>query len=471
MFNDRKLLVVDDEPVICEACRRVFSRHGFQVEESTDTRQGLSRAKEMDYAAILLDIKMSEIDGIQFLEELRKKKPDVPVMIMTGYPSIPNAAAAVRLGASDYITKPFTPEEITQSVQRMLTRRDAGVKGPSGSVAPAVESWAKEEGEFLFLEESWLQLEEDGSACVGSVLAHRQDATVEAVRLPQVGEVVYQGLPLAEVTMTEGAEVVVPSPISGVVVGVNELLRDTPSAVFDDPCGKGWLACICTTRPEEEVKRCKPRCVVLAGADEASSADRRRQLTLLGCRVCVAKNWNELAAVVRDPEGLVLVFDAASFGKEGPELVGRVRDVAPSAKVLVVASSASQWEAAYREHRIFYYAVEPFADGEIIEILDAAFRRQRRPRTQAPRRKALSEPIHGIRITNRNGHKVQLLAAPGLLRRDEGLGGQMREKLITLGFPMVTTPGNADVSPDHVLKTAGNWHRVMVLLAKDTGRG
>ena len=122
MFDPPRLLVVDDEAVVCQACHRIFSRQGFVVDESVDARDGLDRAASEDYSAILLDIKMPEMDGIEFLENVRKKKPDVPVMIMTGYPSIPNATAAIRLGAADYITKPFTPEEITQSVRRMLGR-------------------------------------------------------------------------------------------------------------------------------------------------------------------------------------------------------------------------------------------------------------------------------------------------------------------------------------------------------------
>ena len=59
---------------------------------------GPGPATEKDYTIILLDIKMPNIDGIEFLERLREKKPDVPVLIITGYPSIPNAAAAMRLG-------------------------------------------------------------------------------------------------------------------------------------------------------------------------------------------------------------------------------------------------------------------------------------------------------------------------------------------------------------------------------------
>ncbi len=134
MSDSPKLLVVDDEEVICQACRRIFSRQGFQVEVNTDACNGLNCALHDDYAAILLDIKMPKIDGIQFLERLRETKPDQPVLIMTGYPSIPNATAAMRLGASDYITKPFRPDEITRAVQRIVgrqTTREAAAAKPA----------------------------------------------------------------------------------------------------------------------------------------------------------------------------------------------------------------------------------------------------------------------------------------------------------------------------------------------------
>lgn len=124
MFNETTLLVVDDEEVICQACRRVFSPQGFRVETTTDAIEGLSMAKERNYAVVLLDMKMPAMDGTEFLEELRKTKPDLPVVIITGYPSTQNAASARRLGATDYVTKPFAPEEITQAVHRLLRHHD-----------------------------------------------------------------------------------------------------------------------------------------------------------------------------------------------------------------------------------------------------------------------------------------------------------------------------------------------------------
>jgi CheY-like chemotaxis protein len=120
MIDDTRLLVVDDEDVVCRGCRRLLAREGYRVRTSTNAKEGLNLAKEWDYDAIVLDIKMPDLDGIEFLEELRAMKPDVPVIIITGYPSPETEASAKRLGAAHYVTKPFTPERITQAVRELL---------------------------------------------------------------------------------------------------------------------------------------------------------------------------------------------------------------------------------------------------------------------------------------------------------------------------------------------------------------
>ena len=117
-----RLLVVDDEEAICEGCRRILSRQGFAVDKTSDPREGLSRATTDDYAAILLDIKMPEMTGLDFLSALRSERQDIPVILMTGFPSVPTAVSAISLGAAGYVTKPFTPEEITQAVHRFATQ-------------------------------------------------------------------------------------------------------------------------------------------------------------------------------------------------------------------------------------------------------------------------------------------------------------------------------------------------------------
>jgi DNA-binding response OmpR family regulator/glycine cleavage system H lipoate-binding protein len=465
MADNRTMLVVDDEEVVCQVCQRIFSRQGFQVDTHTDARRGLALAMEKDYSIVLLDVKMPHMDGIEFLQRLREKNCDVPVLIITGYPSIPNAASAMRLGACDYVTKPFTSEEITWAVQRVL-----GVSGAAGQEARTMETVppADEAADVLFWEEAWLRQEIDGWACVGAVLPGLRGVTPTGVRLPRIGEVVYQGLPLAGVTVPGKPQLVIPSPVTGVVVAVNEDLPKHPEWLVTDPCGEGCLACISVTR-HEEMQHCKPRRILLVNSNQASSEEQTKKLSALGCRVQLATDRDTVASALVDAEGCAVFLDAASLGEAGPAVAGLVNDRAPTLRIVVVGSPGSDHESAYRKHKIFYYAVEPFADNEIADILAAVFqtRELHPPKTDRPREP--SEPISSIAITNRNGHKVQLLSAPGLLWRNEGLGWQIGQRLLARMFPVVITPGEAYLTPGNILSTATTCDRLMVLLAKDSG--
>jgi electron transfer flavoprotein beta subunit len=135
--QSQKLLIVDDEEVVCQSCTRILAPHEFEVETCTDPQKGLQQAIENDYAGILLDIKMPQMNGIEFLRALRRVKPDVPVLIMTGYANVGNAAEAVRLHASDFVSKPFTPDEMLAAVRAMLQRAAGGKPGPDSAWAAA----------------------------------------------------------------------------------------------------------------------------------------------------------------------------------------------------------------------------------------------------------------------------------------------------------------------------------------------
>jgi FixJ family two-component response regulator/glycine cleavage system H lipoate-binding protein len=464
MADNPALLVVDDEEVVCHACRRIFSRQGFQVESNTDARRGLELATEKDYGIILLDIKMPNMDGIQFLERLRQKKPDVPVLIITGYPSIPNAASAMRLGACDYVTKPFTTEEITRAVQRVLATHRTVEEEPVAEAG--AESAASE---ILFWEESWFRLEADGSASVGAVLPGLRGGADAGIRLPRIGEAVYQGLPLAGVSVPGKPSMAVAAPLSGIVAAVNDELVQHPERLLSDPCGEGWIACVCATRYEDEVIHCKRRRLLLVNADSASAEEQAQKLGRLGCLVERAADQEGLLAALRKAEDMVVMFDATSLGENGPKLASLVNSKAATARIVVVAAPGGAWESTYRKEKIFYYAVEPFSDNEIADILAAAFRGPEAPSAKADRPKGPSEPISAITITNRNCHQVQLVAAPGLLWRNEGLGWQIGQRLLAQMFPVVITPGEANLTPASILKMASACDRLMVLLARDSG--
>jgi CheY-like chemotaxis protein len=210
--------------------------------------------------------------------------------------------------------------------------------------------------------------------------------------------------------------------------------------------------------------------VILANTNPVAADRQRQQLTSLGCRVRVADRFDGLKPLLQPPFCDVLIVDADSFGKDGPELVKDAIASTPSLRVVVLASSDSQWEASYRKHRIFYYAVEPFADNEIVEILNAAFRTESRTIPETERQKAAHVPFGGIRTTNRNGHCVQLLASPALPAHVGGLGWHIKRRLTDYGYPVTMALNEVDASPTNVVKMARSCDRVMVLTATDMGQ-
>ena len=449
MADERRLLVVDDEEVVCQACRRIFSRQGFQVETHTDPRQGLVQATENDYAIILLDIKMPYMDGIQFLERLRQKKPDVPVLIITGYPSIPNAAAAMRLGACDYVTKPFTSEEVTWGMQRVLNMQHVlNDEGETVAEERAAVVNAMANIETLFWDESWVQLAVDGSALVGAACRPprgldygRPHAENRRSRLPGAAPGGRQ--PVRQTV------VVIPSPISGVVAEVNALLADRPIIGERSLRRRLDRRHLCDAARGND--KLQAPALLLVNSDPCSADEQTRKLADLGCQVEKAPNADVLFAALAEIGERVVFLDAASLGEAGTG-PGRTRQPAgPHARIVVVGSPGRRRGSRYRKHKLFYYAVEPFADNEIADILMGVFASggsTRQDRTsQGP-----SEPISSISITNRNLHKVQLLAAPGLLWGNEGLGLQVGQKLLAQMFPVVVTPGETQLTPANILK-------------------
>jgi DNA-binding NtrC family response regulator len=118
-----RILVIDDERVICDGCRLVLAPLGYSVEFALDGHTGLEATRSRPFDLILLDMKLPDIDGMEILKSVCQEKPDLSVVIMTGYFTVENAVAAMKLGADDYLTKPFTDDAIVFAVQRALEKR------------------------------------------------------------------------------------------------------------------------------------------------------------------------------------------------------------------------------------------------------------------------------------------------------------------------------------------------------------
>ncbi|MBA7533954.1 Protein-glutamate methylesterase/protein-glutamine glutaminase [subsurface metagenome] len=120
---ERRMLVIDDERVVLMSCKRVFSDENYEVVSTDSAKQGLELVSQNKFDVILCDWKMPEFDGMDVVEELNNRTPDSTVVMISGFPSIGRATEAMKRGAMEYIAKPFTPEEIVNTVNRAIKRK------------------------------------------------------------------------------------------------------------------------------------------------------------------------------------------------------------------------------------------------------------------------------------------------------------------------------------------------------------
>ncbi len=118
-----RILVIDDESVICDACRLVLAEKGHAVDRCLTGKTGLLAIEHGTYDVILLDMKLPDIDGTEILENVRKKTPAPCVIVMTGYSTMSNALQAMKLGATDYLAKPFTDDELVEAIEKSCANK------------------------------------------------------------------------------------------------------------------------------------------------------------------------------------------------------------------------------------------------------------------------------------------------------------------------------------------------------------
>jgi DNA-binding NtrC family response regulator len=114
------VLVVDDERAIREELAFALGYHGFQAREAKDGEAGLQAALDPAVAAVLLDIKMPRMDGLEVLQKLREARPELPVIVISGHGDIDTAVLAVKKGAYDFLQKPFGSDRVLVSVKNAL---------------------------------------------------------------------------------------------------------------------------------------------------------------------------------------------------------------------------------------------------------------------------------------------------------------------------------------------------------------
>ena len=133
MADEPRILVVDDELIVIKSAERVLKSEGYQIEGALGGREAILKMEQGNYDLVFTDLKMPEVDGITLIRWIKKSRPNIGIVIITGYPSQDTMKEALELGIIDYVPKPFTPSVLLDVTKRAVAwaegRKPAEEKG------------------------------------------------------------------------------------------------------------------------------------------------------------------------------------------------------------------------------------------------------------------------------------------------------------------------------------------------------
>ncbi|HXX81779.1 MAG TPA: response regulator, partial [Thermodesulfovibrionales bacterium] len=104
-----RILVVDDEPVVVKSCERTLTPEGYKVDTASNGKEAIGKLGKDNFDLVITDLKMPDMDGIELIRWIRNSKPNIGVVVITGYPSQESIKEALGLRILDYLPKPFSP--------------------------------------------------------------------------------------------------------------------------------------------------------------------------------------------------------------------------------------------------------------------------------------------------------------------------------------------------------------------------
>lgn len=114
------ILVADDDSVVLQSCKRVLEAEGHRVYLAVDAQKALGIMNRESLDIALVDVVMPQYNGTYLVEECRKKWPRLPILLMSGYPTPETISGGIRAGATHFLAKPFTPDELLEAIREAL---------------------------------------------------------------------------------------------------------------------------------------------------------------------------------------------------------------------------------------------------------------------------------------------------------------------------------------------------------------
>lgn len=262
-----RILCVDDEPVILDSFRKILVLDGYSVDTVETGQEALGLVQSHHYDFVFTDLKMPAMDGVEVVKAVKHMRPDIDVVVITGYATVATAVECMKHGAMDYLQKPFTEDELLAFVKKALIKRRDRIEKllkPSVHVThlPEAEVVRKSEfsipgGALIAPGHCWATVAPDGAVKVGlDDFAKKLIGPVEAIDFPAVGMAVTAGQPLFAVRQKH-RRIQFNAPVSGRVVKTNAALAEDTEPLEWTPYQRNWVCVLDADRLDMELPRLK----------------------------------------------------------------------------------------------------------------------------------------------------------------------------------------------------------------------
>lgn len=262
-----KILCVDDENVILDSFRKILVLDGYSIDTVTSGYQALNLIKSHHYDFVFTDLKMPEMDGVEVTKSIKSLRPDIDVIIVTGYATVETAVECMKLGAMDYVQKPFTEDELLEFTKKSLIKRQDRIHKqlkPRVHITHLSEEEKLNVGEFaipggVFISEGhcWAAIAQDGKVRIGlDDFAKKLIGKIDDIEFPNLGMNITQGQPLFIIKQGKKS-IQFNSPVSGQVAKVNNDLGDNIDVLDYSTYEKNWICIVDADKLDTELSQLK----------------------------------------------------------------------------------------------------------------------------------------------------------------------------------------------------------------------
>lgn len=246
-----RILAVDDEKIILDSFRKTLVLAGYSIDTVESGSEALGLIRKRDYDFVFTDLKMPEMDGVEVTKAVKHLRPDIDVIVVTGYGSIETAVETVRSGAMDYVQKPFTEDELLEFVKTATIKRQDRLERQRCHKIRLIRPGTSESksrfdvnvpaGVFISPQHAWAKIETNGTVLVGlDDLMRKILEKVDHIDLPHPGQKIERGETLFSLDCGDFS-LAIPSPFSGKITTVNSEHEEHPEWLSIKPFDLSWM--------------------------------------------------------------------------------------------------------------------------------------------------------------------------------------------------------------------------------------